>query len=163
QPLTDLLKVCQGTKIARADEQIAQAQLEKGIRELVSGVEQLYWGMLAAQRIRAGAVEGLRGAELLAKTRNLEARMALVEARQGLKQVAKQIADLQEQMNGLLALPLCTSLELVEPPLPVLVFRCADEAIGLALASSPEIREAQQTIAKAQAAVKAGKLDYMPS
>jgi outer membrane protein TolC len=38
-----------------------------------------------------------------------------------------------------------------------------DEVIGLALAASPELRKAQQTIAKAQAAVAAGKLDYVPS
>jgi outer membrane protein len=53
--------------------------------------------------------------------------------------------------------------ELVEPPLPVLPYRCADEVIGLALASSPEVREAQLTIEKAQAALAAGKLDYVPS
>src|SRR5262249_46002105 len=35
QPLTDLLKVRQGVKIAQADEQIARAQLEGGIRKLV--------------------------------------------------------------------------------------------------------------------------------
>jgi outer membrane protein TolC len=163
QPITDLLKVRQGVKIARADEQIAQDELEKGTRQLVSGVEQLYWGLLAARRIRAGALEGVQGAELLAKTQTLEARAALVEARQGLQQVDKQVADLQEQLNGLLELPLCTTLELVEPSLPTLAFHCAEEVIGLALAASPEIREAQHTIAKAQAAVAAGKLDYVPS
>jgi outer membrane protein TolC len=163
QPITDLLKVRQGVKIAQADEQIAKADLERGTRELVSGVEQLYWGLLAARRIQKGAAEGVRGAEMLAQTGTLEARTALVEARQALQQVEKQIADLQEQLNGLLDLPLCTALELVEPPLPVLPYRCVDEVIGLALAASPEIRKAQQTIAKAQAAVCAGKLDYVPS
>jgi outer membrane protein TolC len=163
QPITDLLKVRQGVKIAQADEQIAKADLEKGTRELASGVEQLYWGLLAARRIRAGALEGVRGAELLAQTQTLEARTALVEARQALQQVEKQVADLQEQLNGLLDLPLCTPLEQVEPPLPVLPYRCVDEVIGLALAASPEIRKAQQTIAKAQAAAAAGKLDYVPS
>ncbi len=163
QPITDLLKVHQGVKIAQADEQIAKADMERGTRELVSGVEQLYWGLLAARRIQRGAVEGVRGAEMLAQTGTLEARTALVEARQALQQVEKQIADLQEQLNGLLDLPLCTTLELVEPPLPVLPYRCVDEVISLALATSPEIRKAQQTIAKAQAAVWAGKLDYVPS
>jgi outer membrane protein len=163
QPITDLLKVRQGVKIARADEQIAQAELEKGARALASGVEQLFWGLLAARRIQAGAQEGLRGAELLAKTQTLEARTALVEARQGLQQVDKQVLDLQEQLNALLDLPLCTTLELVEPPLPAVPVRCADEAVALALASSPEVREAQQTVVKAQAALCAGKLDYMPS
>src|SRR5262249_28394328 len=42
-------------------------------------------------------------------------------------------------------------------------FRCADEVIGLALAASSDIREAQATINKAQAALAAGKLDYVPS
>jgi outer membrane protein TolC len=163
QPITDLLKVRQGVKIAQADEQIAQAQLEGGIRKLVSGVEQLYWGILAVRRIREGAVQGVQGAELLAKTGILEARTALVEARQGLQDADKQLADLQEQMNALLDLPACTTLELVEPPLPALPFRCADEAVGLALAASPDIHEAQATIQKAQAALAAGKLDYVPS
>jgi outer membrane protein TolC len=163
QPITDLLKVRQGVKLARADQGIAQAQLEKGIRDLASGVEQLYWGLLAARRIQAGAVEGVRGAELLAKTKLLEARIALVEARQGLQLVNQQIADLQEKLNGLLDLPLCTPLELVEPPVPEVPYRCADDVVGRALAASPEIREAQQTIAKAEAGVCAGRLDYVPS
>jgi outer membrane protein TolC len=163
QPITDLLKVRQGVKIAQADEQIAKADLEKGTRELVSGVQQLFWGLLAARRIQAGAREGVRGAELLAQTKTLEAQAALLEARQALQQVEKQVADLQEQLNGLLDLPLCTPLELVEPPLPIPPFHCVDEAIGLALAASPEIRKAQQTIAKAEAALAAGKLDYVPS
>jgi outer membrane protein TolC len=163
QPITDLLLVRQGVKIARADEKIAQAELEAGTRKLVSGVEQLYWGILAAQRIRAGAVEGVQGAEMLAQTRLLEARTALLEARQGLQQIDKQIADLQEQLNGLLDLPLDTHLELVEPPLPVLPYQHAEDIIGIALASSPEIAEAQATVCKAQAALTAGKLAYVPS
>jgi outer membrane protein len=163
QPITDLLKVRQGVRIAQADQQIAQAQWEKGVRELASGVEQLYWGLLAARRIQAGAEEGLRAAEEVARTKMIEARVSLVEARQALQQVNAQIADLQEQLNALLDLPPCTVLELVEPPVPVLPYHCADEVIGLALAASPEIREAQGTIDKAQAALRAGKLDYVPS
>jgi outer membrane protein TolC len=163
QPLTDLLKVRQGVKIARADEQIAQAQLEKGTRELLSGVEQLFWGLLAAKRIRAGTVLAIAGAEPLAKTGNLDGRTALVEGKQGLQEVDNQIADLQEQLALLLDVPLCTQFDLVEPPLPLAPVKCADEAVGLALATSPEIREAEQTIAKARAGVCAGKLDYVPS
>src|SRR2546423_421245 len=83
-------------RIAEADQQIAQLEREKGIRELASGVEQLYWGLLAARRIRAGAAEGQRGAEALARTGLLEAKTALLEARQALQMVDKQIADLQE-------------------------------------------------------------------
>jgi outer membrane protein TolC len=165
QPLTALLKVRAGVKAARADEEIAQAQLEKGRRELVSGTEQLFWGLLATQRIRAGALEGVRAAEKLAGSPSapVELRLALAEARQALGQVESQLADLQEQMNLLLDLPVCTQLELVEPPLPVACVKCADEAVSLALANSPEVREAEQTVLKAQAGVAANKVDYLPN
>jgi outer membrane protein TolC len=163
QPITDLLKVRQGVKIAQADEQIAEAQRDKGTRELLSGVEQLYWGLLAAQRIRAGASAAVAGTEELARTGNLEARTAVVEGKQALQDVSNQIADLQEQLAILLDAPTTTQFELVEPPLPAAPVKCADEAVSLALASSPEIREAEQNIAKARAAVCAAKLDYVPS
>jgi outer membrane protein len=163
QPLTDIFKIRQGVKIAQADEQIALAKRQEGIRAVASGVEQLYWGLLAARKLQAGAAEGVRQAEAMAQTKTLEARLALAEGKQGLQQINKQVEDVQEQLNGLLDLPLCTVLDLVEPPMPVLRFRCADEVVELALASSPEIAEAHQTVLKGQAAVKAGELDYMPS
>jgi outer membrane protein TolC len=163
QPITDLLKVRQGVRIARADEQIAQAQMDKGRRELISGVEQLFWGILTAQRIRAGALAAAGGIEAMAKTGNLEARTAQVEAQQALQQVSHQIADLQVQLAILLDMPACTQFELVPPAVPAAPVNCADEAVSMALANSPEVREAEQTIAKAQAAVRAAKLDYVPS
>jgi outer membrane protein len=163
QPITDLLKVRDGVRIAKADEQIAQAQLEQGARELQSGVDQLYWGLLAAQRIRGGVLDGYRGAQEFAKLGTIEARTALVEAEQALQQVDVQVADLQEQFDILLDVPTCTVLELIEPPFPAPPVRCADEAIDLALAASPELREAAQNIAKAQAATHAAQLDFMPS
>ncbi len=163
QLLTDLLKARQGVKIAQADEQIAQAQEEEGIRKVASGVEQFYWGLLAVRRIQAGAAVDFQGAEMMAKIGSLEARMALVETRQAVQEVDKEAADIQAQLLGLLDLPSCTTLELVEPPLPLLPYRCSDEMVGLALASSPEVHEAEATIGKAQAALAAGKLDYMPN
>jgi outer membrane protein TolC len=163
QPLTDLLKVRQGVNAARADEKIAQAQMEKGTRELISGVEQLFWGLLAAQRIQAGATMAVAGAQELAKTGNLEARLALVEAKQGLQQVSSQVVDLETQLTILLELPACTKIELVEPPLPQAPIKCAEEAASLALATSPEIREAQQNVCKAKAGVAVQKVDYYPN
>jgi outer membrane protein TolC len=165
QPLTALLKVRQGVKAARADEQIAQAQLDQGRRELVAGTEQLFWGLLAVQRIHAGAVEGVQAAEKLAKAPGapVEVRLALAEARQGLGLVESQRADLHEQMCLLLELPLCTRFELVEPVMPAAPVTCSDEAVKLALASSPEVREAELTVEKAQAGVCVAKVDYLPN
>jgi outer membrane protein TolC len=165
QPLTALLKVRAGVKAARADEQIAQAQLDKGRRELISGTEQLFWGLLATQRIRAGASTAVAAAESLARAPNarVEVRLALAEARQGLQQVENQLSDLQEQMNLLLDLPTCTRLELVEPPIPVVSVKCADEAVTLALAASPDVREAELNVQKAQAGLEAVKVDCLPN
>src|SRR5262249_12905552 len=85
------------------------------------------------------------------------------EGQQDLLQVSNQIADLQEQLAILLDLPTCTQFELVEPPLPPAPVKCADEAVALALADNPDIREADQNIEKAPAAVRAAKLDYVHS
>jgi outer membrane protein TolC len=163
QPITALLKVCQGVKIARADEQTARADLEKGTRALLRGVEQLFWGILAAQRIRAGTLVAVAGAEELARTGNIQARIALLEARQGLQAVEGQLADLQAQLNDLVGLPPCTKLELVAPPLPGFPVSCADEAVELAVAASPEVRAAEQDVVKANAGVAAAKVDYLPN
>jgi outer membrane protein len=163
QPITDLLKVRDGVRIAKADEQIAQAQLEKGTRELLSGVDQLYWGLLATVRIRGGAEEGYRGAQKLAGFGTVEVRTALLQAKQALQQVNVQVADISEQLNIFLDLPPSTSLELIEPPLPGLPVSCAEDAINRAIAASPDLREAAQTIAKAQAATHAARLDFVPS
>src|SRR5262249_44828954 len=164
QPITALLKVRQGVKIAQADEQIAQAQLEKATRAILAGTEQLYWGLLASRRIRDGAQPAVKGGEEGVKKADVvETRIALQEARQALQAAEAQVADVQEQLNALLDLPLCTQLEPVEPPLPTLTINCSDEIIGLALSSSPELREAEQNVFKAEAAVKAAKVDYLPS
>ncbi|HEX5272065.1 MAG TPA: TolC family protein [Gemmataceae bacterium] len=165
QPLTALLKVRAGVKAARADEEIAQAQLEKGRRALINGTQQLFWGLLAVQRIRAGAAEAVAAAEKMAASPQapVEVRLALAEARQAVQQVDAQLADLQEQMDLLLDLPTCTLLELVEPPVPVVTVRCADEAVQLALAASPDVREAELNVVRAQAGVKAAKVDYLPN
>jgi outer membrane protein TolC len=45
----------------------------------------------------------------------------------------------------------------LEPPV-----RCADEAVQAALANNPEVRAAQQDIAKARAALQVARLDYVP-
>jgi outer membrane protein TolC len=163
QPITDLLKVRQGVKIAQADREIAEAQREKGARELSSGVEQLFWGLLAVQRVQAGAQVAVAGAAELAKTGNLEARTALVEGKQGLREAEAQAADLREQLLILLDLPTCSTLELIEPPLPGAPVACADEAVGLALANNPELREAEATVCKARAGLAAGKVDFLPT
>ncbi len=163
QPLTPLFKIRQAVRIARADEQIAQIHVEKARRELAAGVEQLYFGLLAAQRIQAQTLFAYEAANKLAQAAGtVEARLGALQALQGVQAAGKEVAGVGEQLNSLLDLPLCTPLELAEPgPLPAPV-TCADETIALALGASPDIREAQQNIEKAEAGVRLGKLAYVP-
>jgi outer membrane protein TolC len=163
QPITKLVAVHAAVQIASADEVIAQAKLDKGAQDLLSGVAQAYYALAGARRIQAalelqiGLLEQLAAAKPVA-----ELRVGLLEARQGLLQVRSQAQELTATLNNLLDLPPCTALELVDPVPPDAPVRCADDAAQRAVSCSAEVREAEQNIAKAQAAYKVAKMDYVP-
>src|SRR5262249_45398983 len=77
-------------------------------------------------------------------------------------QVRGQVRQLTEQLNGLLDLPPCTVLVLVELPLSPVPVHCSEEAGDWAVAPSPEVREAEQGVAKAHSALKVARMDYLP-
>ena len=163
QPITKLIGVSVLVDLARAEEEIASAQLDKGTRDLLSGVSQAYYGLLAARRIRdalslqAGMLE-----KLLRVKPAAELRLAALELRKGLADADKQVAELAGVLAQLLGLPSCTGLELVEPVLPAVTVTCADEAAQHALANNPQVREAHQNITKARAGLRAAKMEYLP-
>jgi outer membrane protein TolC len=163
QPITKLIAVNAAVQIARADENAAQAQLDKGTRDLLSGVTQAYHGLLGAQRIQTALELQVKFLEqVMAAKPGPELRVGLVEARQGLLQVRGQVQELTQQLDSVLDLPPCTVLELVDPLPAELPVRCADDAVQFALANNPEVREAEQSIAKAEAALKVARMDYLP-
>ncbi len=167
QPITALLKVRQAVKAADADQQIARSQVEEADRAIASGVEQLYCGLLAADKILVGAqaaAAAAAAAQQMAAGQplSIEAQIVAVEGKQAIQAVASQQADLQEQLNGLLGLPLCTGLELVDLPSLSPTVTSADQAISLALANNPAILQADWTAAKAEAGVKVAKVDWLP-
>jgi outer membrane protein TolC len=163
QPITKLIAVNAAVQIARADENTAQAQLDKGTRDLLSGVAQAYHGLLGAQRIQTALELQVKLLEQLVTAKPVpELRVGLVEARQGLVQVRGQVQELTQQLNSLLDLPPCTVLELVDPLPADLPVRCADDVVRFGLANNPEVREAEQSIAKAEAALKVARIDYLP-
>jgi outer membrane protein len=163
QPLTKLIAVNAAVQIARADENAAQAQLDKGTRDLLSGVTQAYQGLLGAQRIQTALDLQVKFLEQVAEAKPVpELRVGLLEARQGLAQVRGQVQQLTDQLNNLLDLPPCTVLELLDPIPPELPVRCAEDAARCSLAHSPEVREAEQSVAKAEAALRVARMDYLP-
>src|SRR5262245_61317325 len=115
QPITKLIGVSALVDLARADEGIAAAQLDQGTRDLLSGISQAYYGLLAAQRIQAALTLQLRAVEPLVKAQPTPAgRLGLLEVRKGLADTDKQVAELTDLLNNLLGLPASTRLELVE-------------------------------------------------
>jgi hypothetical protein len=118
QPITALLKVHQGVIVMEADQRIAESQAEQADRAIASGVEQLYCGLLAAQRILAAAQLANETAAKMppAMLQTIEARIAAVEGKQAIQAVSAQAGELEEQLNGMLDLPLTTKLELVDLP-----------------------------------------------
>ena len=163
QPITKLIAVNAATQIARADENIARAKLDKGTKDLLSGVTQAYYGLLGAQRIQSALeLQAKLLEQVVAAKPDPELRVGLLELRQGLLQVKGQVQELTDQINSLLALPAGTVLELVDPLPAAPAVRSADEAAQRALASNPELQEAEQNILKAEAARKVARMDYVP-
>ena len=93
---------------------------------------------------------------------NPELRISLVELRQGMLEVDSQIQELTEQLNDLLDFPPGTPLELTDPVPQVPPIESADQAAQMSLTNNVEVREAAQNIAKAEAAVKIARMDYLP-
>jgi len=163
QPITKLIAVNAAVQAARADENAAQAQLDKGTRDLLSGITQAYHGLLGAQRIEAALTLQVKVLEqALALKPAPQLRIGLVEARQGLVQLRGQVRELTDQLNNLLDLPPETVLELIDPVPADLPVKSAGDAARLALENNPEVREAQQTIAKAEAGLQVARMDYLP-
>jgi outer membrane protein TolC len=163
QPITKLIGVNVLVELARADTEIASAKLDKGTRDLMTGVTQAYYGLVAGRRIQTtlnlqyGMLE-----KLLQLKPAPELRLAALQLRKGIVDTDKQVAELTDLMNQLIGLPPGTCLDLVEPALPPVPVSCADQAAELAVANSPQIREAQQDVRKANAGLRAAKMDYLP-
>ncbi len=175
QPLTQLLKIRQGVRIADADRRISEAELKKAEDEVTLGVRRLYYGLLAAQaqaaaleaQVTAGR-EALRDAEEAVRTGKalevavLGARASLLKTQQALLAAQNQVSDLNAELVNLLGLPLDTELELAgvsDPDDPL----SKEEYLRRALEQNAELRAAREAASKAEAAVQAGRYEYIPN
>ncbi|AGA30269.1 TolC family protein [Singulisphaera acidiphila] len=163
QPITKLIAINAAVKIAKADEQIGQAQLAKGTRDLLSGVAQAFYGLHGAQRIETALRLQVGYAQQLAQANPApEIRVAAIEAKQALNQVHGQAVDIAEQLNNLIGLPAGTVLVLEEPMPPAPPVHSADEAASRALACNPQVQEAMASSQKAAAALQVARSEFLP-
>jgi outer membrane protein TolC len=175
QPITQLYKVQQGVKVASSERGIAEAQSAGREDEIHYAVEQLYYGLLIAQRqqtaaeAKAGAAEELfKDAQNAVDTGNalpvvsIGRHAGLLEARQSVRAARDLVSDYAEALNVLVGIPATTELSLTEPERPVFNLASADEAVRAALEHSPEVREARESVEKARAGRRAAQADFIP-
>jgi outer membrane protein TolC len=163
QPITKLIAVNAAVQAARADERIASAKLDKATGDLLSGVAQVYYGLLGGRRIERALVLQIQVLEQMEKQKSVpELRVGILEAKQGLLQVRGQTQALALQLNNLLGLPNCEVLELVDPVPTFRALGCIDEVVHQALANNADIKEAEQNITRARAALQVARMDSLP-
>jgi outer membrane protein TolC len=163
QPITKLIGVSALVDVAEADSQIAAEQLDQGTRDLLSGVSQAYYGLLAAEQIEQVLSLQLSAlAPLLGGKVSPEIRLGVLELRKGRAEARKQKEEVADLLNQLIGYPTGVRLQVAEPVLPTLAVGSADEAAQYAVSNSPQIREAQQSILKAEAGLRAAKMEYLP-
>jgi outer membrane protein len=175
QPLTQLLRIKQENKIAQAEVATSQSEVRKAELEVTLKVHEMYYTLLVAELNRRAAEQELGYAEVdlqessddvkngsALRVAEVGSRARLLESKHSLLTVELQIADLNSQFNDLLGLPLDTKLE-VEPAVKTdVVLPGKDECVRMAWAGNPEIRSAEETVRKADAAVGAARTKFIP-
>ena len=172
QPVTPLLKVREEVRLAKADEIIADAKATKAIADVASNVEAPYFALLIAQLQLAEAaskVESLRPQVQVASTSGPQRVAVVVERDAALQEAGSEVAaarrkvlELTEALNAIIGFPRETELQLTLPEPLVVEPMTLTAARQRAQASSLEVIEAEQALAKAQAAARLGKLEYVP-
>ena len=176
QPLTQLFKIREAVRVAAADRRITEAEFKKAEDEVVLGVHQLYFGLLAASS-QVGAVEAqiaaaqetLREAEEAVRAGNalevtvLGARASLLKSRQSLLAAQNQVSDLNAEMDDLLGLPLDTELELADVGDPPTERLTQEQYLAAALDHNPELQAAKETASKARSGLAAARDEYIPN
>jgi len=170
QPVTQLLQVRQAVTIARADERIASAKVAQMSAQASESVERVYFRLLIAQRRQTVAqkkVDAIESGQLLASTVAMPAgtggehQAALFEASKELVAAESEADELAESLNALVGFAPKTKL-ILDIPEPAIEAISLSEVTQRAVANSPEVVEAEETLVKARAAQRLSRLDYVP-
>jgi outer membrane protein TolC len=171
QPITPLLKVKQAVNLARADERIAEAKLAETTANVRVSVDPAYFALLIAQFQQKEAASRLEAVQPRTQIANagvtpsipdLKSQTELREAEREVSTVRNKVLELTGALNALLGFSAETELELVSPEPLAAETMSLTSARQRAVTSNLEVIEAEQTLAKAEAGVKLGKLEYIP-
>jgi outer membrane protein TolC len=175
QPISQLIKIHDAQRAARADESAARENLESLRNRIAIAVRQLYYGLLAVQLDQQTAAEQIHVAEeQLAESEEdvrkgnelevavLGAKTALLQAKQDELTARIHKSDLVAQFNDVVGLPRGTQPELEDQVGAGFDLPGKEECIRLAQTAAPEIKSAEEIVRKAEAGVAAARAEYIP-
>lgn len=175
QPLTQFLKTKPLNDMARAELNATRSKAQQTENDVALKVHQLYYKLLIAQVHRSATQARIQAAEDLQSERlqqvkygsvleeaAIESRAQYLQAKHDLLSTELQISDLAMQLNDAIGLPLRTQLSLDASALEIQTTCQREECVHIALASHPEVEEAQQEVQKASAGVRLAKAEYVP-
>lgn len=175
QPLTQLLRIHQENRVAAAEIATSQDELKNAENQVALQVHALYFGILVTQlQKKAAEQEASFAAESLRENENdihngsalqvaeIRSSAELLQGQQSVLTAELQVQDYMTELNDLLGLPLDTRLEL-DPDVETSFETLAKaDYIKAAWDENPEIRAAEEAVAKARAGVAAAKTAYIP-
>jgi outer membrane protein TolC len=175
QPLTQLLRIHQENRIAAAEVAASRDELHNTEDEIALDVHTLYFGILVAQLQKKAAEQQTSFAsESLRENENdirngsalqvaeIQSRAEYLQGQQSVLTAELQIEDYTTELNDLLGLPLDTKLELDPEVGTEFETLPKSEYVKEAWEGNPEIRAAEEAVAKARAGVAAAKTAYIP-
>jgi outer membrane protein TolC len=175
QPLTDLWKIRPANDAAKAELNAKRDQAHQTENAVALKVHQIYYRILVAQAHREADQAKIQASDDLQKERlqqvkygstleeeSIESRAQFLEAKQDLLTTELQLSDLTMQLNDAIGLPLTTQLTLDASVRQVGATCEREECVRTALEAHPEIAEAREQIAQAEAAVRLAKRQYIP-
>jgi outer membrane protein TolC len=175
QPVTQLLRIRQENRVAAAEIATSQDELKNAENQVALQVHTLYFGILVAQlQKKAAEQEASFASESVRENENdvrngsalqvaeIQSRAELLQGQQSVLTAELQVQDYMTELNDLLGLPLDTKLEL--DPEVATSFDPLTKAdyVKTAWDENPEIRAAEEAVAKARAGVATAKTAYIP-
>jgi len=176
QPLTQLFKIHESNRAARADVDTAKIELTQAENEIALKVRKLYCDLLIAGLKLQAADEEANASEIKnhedldAVTHGttldiavLESQASTLEAQQSMLTQRLSMHNLMLSLDDLLGLPLNTKLELdPDPTVMRIEIPAREQCLREARERSPSVMAAKQAVIKARAGLSAAKDAYIP-
>jgi outer membrane protein TolC len=175
QPLTQLSRIRDSNRIAAAEVAISRDELKNAENDIALRVHSLFYGVLIAKLQRKAAEqqaqyaganlneseENVRNGDAL-KVAAIQGKATVLESQQAVLTADLQLSDLTAELDELLGLPLDTKLDLDDSVPTGSDSLSREEYVQAAMSQNPQVKAAEEAIAKAEAAVASAKTAYIP-